>query len=267
MTFLYILLGLILTVLLYMRFEAGFLKVDRVLLTDRQPSLKIIQLSDIHIGRLKVRTQAIREVLEQEQPDFVVMTGDYIENAVHIPGFLSFLESIGQDLTIFLCLGNHDHKALYRKPKLQDDLLRRIEKLGITVLQNSSVCYQKGERKYNIVGIDDLNQGTPDLNKAFSACCGDAAVTLAISHNPDIALKIPPGRVDYLFTGHFHGGQIWMPFGLEYRLLRREKLSRMGIRKGLHSWNGAYLYISRGLGNVCFPLRFLSRPEITVFEL
>ena len=87
---------------------------------------------------------------------------------------------------------------------------------------------------------------------------------IAFSHNPDIVFKIPEGYVDYLLCGHFHGGQIWMPFNLEFRILRNEVLCKMGITRGAHKVKGINLYISRGLGNVCFPLRFLSTPEIAI---
>ena len=83
----------------------------------------------------------------------------------------------------------------------------------------------------------------------------------------DIALDLPGSSFDIIFSGHFHGGQIWAPFDLEYRLLRRERLCKAGIRRGLHAVNGMRLYIGRGIGNVVFPFRFLSPPEITVIDL
>jgi len=275
--------------LLYMRFEAGWLKVDRVKFTLSNKGLKIIQLSDIHMKYLKVSAQKVKNVISREKPDIIIMTGDYIENQDQIDAFLHFLETIRtikSDTVIYLCMGNHDYKAFDRncgkyhrqfhcKPhghsKYQshniEDFIQSIESLGVTVLYNRAVSYSKNSVKYNIIGFDDVNAGHPDINKALSFCAEDAFVNIAFSHNPDIIFQIPKGKVDYLFCGHFHGGQIWMPFHLEFNLLRKEKLCRIGINRGLHKLNGINLYINRGLGNVCFPLRFLSRPEITVFYL
>ena len=124
---------------------------------------------------------------------------------------------------------------------------------------------EKNSKRYNIIGIADMRYSHHNLEEAFRDCCRDSFLSLGFSHNPDIVLEIPKGRLDYLLCGHFHGGQIWAPFDLEFKVMRNEKLCKMGIKSGLHKINGINLYINRGLGNVVFPLRFLSRPEITVF--
>lgn len=267
MIFLYVFSGIIVLLLLYMRFEAGFLKVERVRFTKSSKSLRIVHLSDIHINRLKVPVWKIKKAIEQEKPDIVVMTGDYIEKAAHVHTFLDFLEEIKGRYPIYLCLGNHDHKAFSKLNTGIRQFIESISAMGVTVLHNDSVCFEKDRKIYNIIGVDDLKEGTADIKKALNSRFPAAYANIAISHNPDIVFLFPRGGVDYLFCGHFHGGQIWLPFNLEFNMLRRDKLCKMGIRWGLHKINGINLYINRGLGNVALPLRFLSRPEITVYHL
>lgn len=269
MIYLYILIALALTALVYMFFEAGFVEVKKVLFTSESNSLKVMLLSDIHINFLRVSPDKVRGIIDREKPDFIIMAGDYISRADQLPKFYSFLDAIqDKNRRIFLCLGNHDYEAFLKdKNGGLEKYVKGVSNRGITVLNNDSYCFIKDSRRYNIIGIADYRRGGPDLEKALQNCRRDALKNIAFSHNPDVILEVPEGKVDYLFCGHFHGGQIWLPFNFEFKALRHEKLCKMGIRRGLYNIKGINLYISRGLGNVLFPLRFLSRPEITIFYI
>lgn len=248
-----------------MLFEAQWVEVKSISFSNNKKGLKIIQLSDIHIKRLSVKVDKVLKVLEREKPDLVLITGDYIEKRKDIPKFLDFLKSFTFLCDIYLCLGNHDFRVFKNDKPGLEKFVNDIENLDTQVLHNRSVCIEKNGKKYNIIGIADKRSGYEDVNKSLNTCSKEASLNIAFSHNPDIIFEIPNGKIDYLLCGHFHGGQIWAPFDLEFRVLRNEKLCKMGIKRGLHKLNGIILYINRGLGNVCFPLRFFSRPEITVF--
>lgn len=267
MIYVFAFVAVIILLLVYMRFEAGFAEVKKVKFSKSGKSLKILHLSDIHIGLLKVPVKKVTDVVRAEKPDLIILTGDYVEKSSQAGAFIEFLESIKTGIPTYLCLGNHDYIAFSDDSKGFGDFIREIESTGARVLINDAVCFEKNSRKYNIIGIDDLKQGAPDLTKAMKNCCADAFMNIGITHNPDIVLEVRKGIVDYLFCGHFHGGQIRVPFDIESKCIRKDKLTRMGIRGGLHKLNGIIVYINRGLGNVIFPLRFLARPEITVYYL
>lgn len=282
MIYFYSFLLIIIIFLLYMRFEASMVKIERVRFTKSNRGLKIIQLSDIHMRFLKIPFQKVRNIIQSENPDIIIITGDYIDTPRQVKDFINFLDQIRGNIPVYLCMGNHDHKTFNiaaksrlrprsscadKEPSSIDEFIEALENKNINVLHNRAVCIQKNSKKYNLIGIDDLNAGKPCIEKALKTCDKAADINIAFSHNPDIIFEVPRDKVDYLFCGHFHGGQIWMPFNFEYKLLRNERLCKMGISRGLHKFKSINLYISRGLGNVCFPLRFLSRPEITVFYM
>jgi predicted MPP superfamily phosphohydrolase len=264
MIFLYSGIALIFIALAYMRFETTMLRTKKVYLTKSSTHLKVIQISDIHIKFLKVNITKITRVLEEENPDMIILTGDYIDNVKQIPEFLNFLEKVRGTHKVFLCFGNHDYKAFHRNEVGLVQFISDMEKMGINVLLNDSMYYEKGSNTYNIIGIEDLRSNRHQVEKAFEHCRNNVTSNIAFSHNPDIALELPEGKVDFLLCGHFHGGQIWMPFNFEFKFLRHEKLGKIGIKRGLKRFNNITIYISRGIGNVLFPLRFLSPPEITV---
>lgn len=264
MIYLYIFLAVVI-LLAYMHFEAGWIEVRHMKFAKSSKAFKILQLSDIHINLLRVSPQKVKNIIADEKPDLIILSGDYIEKARDVDAFLHFLTYIRCGFKVMLVLGNHDYKAFDRDAEGLKRFIDRIESCGVEVLHNRCTCIEKNSKRYNIIGIDDIREGSPAPVKALKDCCSDAFINIAFSHNPDIIFDLPKGKVDYLFSGHFHGGQIWAPFDMEFKLLRDDKLCKMGIKRGFHKLNGINLYINKGLGNVCFPLRFLSRPEITVY--
>jgi len=250
-----------------MRIEASWVEVNHIKFTKSSKNLKVLHISDVHINRLKVPWQKIRSIIKNENPDLILITGDCIEKEKHTDIFLDFIDYLDFVQPVYMCLGNHDHRAFsYDREKIQK-FVREVENCGIFVLVNDSICYNKNEKNYNIIGIDNIREGNPDIDKALNAKKENAFMNIAISHNPDIVYSLKGKGIDYLFSGHLHGGQIWAPFNLEFRLLREDKLGLNGIKKGLHRISGINLYISRGLGNVTVPFRFMSRPEITIYYL
>lgn len=267
MIYVYSIFSLLILFILYGSFEARFLEIKKIDFKKDKECLKLMQLSDIHYGRLKVHPEKIKSAIEYEHPDVIIITGDCIEKAEHSQGFLDFIDFIKGDYKICLCLGNHDYKAFSNNEKGLDTFIESLRKMGVEVLIDQCTQLEKNNKIYNLIGFQDVILGNPNLVSAFDCPSTDCFMNIGFSHNPDIIFRIPRGCVDYLLCGHFHGGQIWAPFNLEFKIFRKERLSKMGIKRGLHKIRGINLYINRGLGNVLVPLRFLSRPEITVFYL
>lgn len=261
----YILAALAL-LMLWMVLEARSIKPEHIKLSEGDPPVRAALLSDIHIGMLMVSKNKLRRLLKEAEPDFLVAAGDIIDSPHHLETLTRWLDSLQLGIPVYATLGNHDHTCLQKKPELIKLLRFNLTGRDVHLLVNESKCFAKGSRRINIVGIDDQRRGNPDPIKAKSVIDPKGDFTLAVSHNPDIALDLPPRYADLLVCGHFHGGQIWMPFNLEYKLFRHEKTCRDGFRRGLHEINGNRVYISRGIGNVVVPLRLGSRPEVTFID-
>ena len=261
---------IIIILLLYMRLEASLLKKNMLHFCSGSKGLKLAHISDIHINMLYITSNKLLSALDSMQPDIIIMTGDYIEKKKNIPKFIALLKEITDKYPVYLTFGNHDHNAFKYNIEDMSSFISAIEAAGATVLLNSNVKVTKNNKYYNIIGIDDLKRGRPNVKEAFkdiTSSSESGIINIAFSHNPDMVLNLPEDKVDYFLCGHFHGGQIWMPFHLEFRILRREKLCKLGYRRGLHKINGINVYINRGMGNVIFPFRFFSVPEIAVIQL
>ncbi len=228
-------------------------------------TLRLVLLTDLHIDRMRIPEKRLMTALERLQPDLVLFGGDLSgrekcePDAAGLLGRIMGLPNLSK-VPLVAVPGNHD----------SGDGLGLLQQSGARVLRNQVYVHQVRGQSWQIIGLDDRRQGTLDTARA----CQEARKTgvapqhsLVLVHNPDSLLDLPPGQAAWFCGGHFHGGQIWMPFRLEYHVLRDEKLPRAGFDKGCITLGDMTGYISRGLGCVLFPLRFCSLPEVVSLEI
>ena len=259
--------------IIYMRREAGAVMQETINLTGtgQECGLRVVHLSDLHLKINSFQLDTIISMVRGASPHIVVLTGDYIDSTKETDRFIAWMEElIGavKGAGFYLCFGNHDRQAFMRSPGLMREMTKSLKRLGVYVMENRTLSFSQDGRLYAITGFSDYYTSTfRNPRKALKGTPKDASYHIGISHNPDIALELTGPSPNLLLLGHFHGGQIWLPFHLEYTCLRNERLCKLGIRRGLYLFGGRSIYISRGLGCVLFPLRLLSRPEITLFIL
>lgn len=222
---------------------------------------KIVQISDLHTSRFmpKTRLERIIRLVNQQQPDAIAITGDIITKGSYFDP-----ETLEQELsrlkakTELAVLGNHDHWG-----KQLDELKQVLASSKINNLDNQVYEIERGGEKLAFVGVDDPYWGKPDLEKAI-AQLSDNSVAILLVHEPDYIEKTAKTHKFALqLSGHSHGGQIKIPF-IDPLVLP------YGGEKyfaGLSKVEDTIEYTNRGLGMTGLPLRFNSRPEITVFTL
>jgi len=227
---------------------------------------KILLFSDLHAEIFRIQPDKLLQAFNAANPDLILFAGDLAAHERHLPKALNLMNVIRQQPNLrnkpfFAVRGNHDREPV--AAKLQTAA-------GIMMLENTAVICELGGQPWQIIGLADLRTGRHDPAGVLSAA-EQAGIPperrLVFAHNPDTLLELPQGSAAFFLAGHFHGGQIWMPFRLEFLLLRSEKLPRAGFYKGHFTWQGTQAYISRGLGCVLLPLRLFSKPELTLLEI
>ncbi len=91
----------------------------------------------------------------------------------------------------------------------------------------------------------------------------DDAVLL-LSHNPDFIERIRDPRVGLAFSGHTHGGQVVVP---GYGAPRVPSIYGQKYLHGLVQAPCTRVFVTRGVGTVTPPVRFLCRPEVVLITL
>lgn len=214
------------------------------------------QLTDLHLGVLLTGQSVPRAVaaLMAAHPDLIVLTGDYISFRRHLPRLRDALQPLAAPYGIYAIFGNHDGWTD------RDAIAELLRGLHIQTLIDEHQVIALGGDRLVVAGVDDMWDGTPDLEAALRGVPAEAPIIL-LAHAPDYADEAAQTPVAVQLAGHTHAGHIRLP-GLGPLFLPRH-----GTRydRGLHRVGQMWLYVSHGVGG--WPLRIGCRGEVTVFTL
>lgn len=222
--------------------------------------LKIVQISDVHLGITlgKDFLASLVARINLLAPDLVFLTGDLLdpefpddEAAARILGGLKAAQGV------FAISGNHEFYAgLARFQKMMADA-------GIPILDNESRQISQGVQ---VAGIQDQTANrfpsagvACDLAKALKDL-DPSRPSLLLAHQPKELEPAIEKRVDVVFSGHTHRGQIF-PFGFVVRL----SYKYLGGRYRLGPQTD--LIVSSGTGFWGPPLRLFTDSQIVLVTL
>jgi uncharacterized protein len=114
-----------------------------------------------------------------------------------------------------------------------------------------------------VAGVDDLWWNADDFQAALASVpARDTKILLC--HNPIGIRQAVSHGVDFVLSGHTHGGQVRLP--LVGSLRGRSKLGQRFI-EGWNRLDGTQIYVNRGIGKSVVPLRLNCPPEIACLRL
>lgn len=222
-------------------------------------TLRVAQLSDLHLKTVGRFEERIATRVEALNPDVIVLTGDSIDDASALSSLAAFLDLLPPRSQRYAILGNWE----YWSGVDVSALATVYGHAACRLLVNETARLSHGGHTVEIVGLDDLLGGTPDLAQALPAS-GSGPNTLVLSHCPAYRDRVNDDHAAHttcMLSGHTHGGQVavgrWAPL--------RPPGSGTYV-SGWYRGAGLDLYVSRGLGTSLIPVRLGSVPEIAFFE-
>lgn len=230
--------------------------------------LRVVYLSDIHAGPYfsQSRVDDLIHTINRLNADLVLLGGDYANDSDGAIDFFKNLPMINSRYGVYAVMGNHDRTI----PEGNLTQLRSaMISAGVTPLVNEVASVRIGASTIYLAGIDDVDNGWPDLSKVSSQVRQEDYV-IFLSHSPAIIpeahkSKDMAGRsmwFDLGLFGHTHGGQIafigdWL------------NISKVEDRykEGWLVENRTNLLISRGVGTSLLPIRLLNRPQLHLITI
>ena len=219
-------------------------------------SLKIIQISDLHCRKYEGLERKFSSVINQMEPDIIVFTGDAINERAGLPRFRESLGELKAKTGKFAVRGNIESWYFSDIDILKDT--------GFRVLSNESLKLSKDGEFFYISGLD---YGFEDKALQVIDKIPSSSLNIFLYHTPDLIEDLSSEKTDLYLCGHTHGGQVRFPL---YGSLITLSVHGKKYDMGLYKVDRTFVYVNRGLGteggNVP-PVRFLCRPEITVFSI
>jgi predicted MPP superfamily phosphohydrolase len=231
--------------------------------------LRIVQVSDIHIGQNLERAQLEGFVacVNARRPDLVCISGDIADSpAADLEDFLPVLAELRATYGVVAVLGNHDH---YAGADRVEAALRQLT--PFRVLRDEQVTIEIRGQRLHVVGLDDHGRDwargktrLPYLTTALAHVPADEPILL-LAHRPDVFPQAAELGVALTLAGHTHGGQIGVPW-FDGRIRNLAEFVT-DFDRGLYERAGSYLYVNCGLGVTGQRIRLNTPREIVVIDV
>ncbi|HLH23951.1 MAG TPA: metallophosphoesterase [Chloroflexota bacterium] len=251
---------------------------------------RLALFGDLQVGILLANLATVRRVVRQvaaARPAAALLAGDFLYRAVRdrarqiraLVGLLEPLPAAG--IPTYAVLGNHDYPVQHVMPDPSGaasarELREAFTAIGVRVLHNEALALdapgatgaEPGAAALYLVGIGPHVPGA-DAPLAAIRQVPAGAARVVLMHNPASFQALPAGAAPLALAGHTHGGQIRVPFKPEWSgwsWTRHRVQPADGWLQGTGA-PGNHLYVNRGIGFSCLPVRFGCPPELTFFTL
>ena len=215
-------------------------------------TLRIVQFADSHVGNTFSGEGFARwvEKMQAENPDVVVITGDYVDDDTSKEDMVAACQALGTLKTtygVYYSFGNHDKG--YYGPAYRGysgaDLIAELEKNNVIVLQDETVLL---DNRFYLIGRQDRSEEQMGRSRAameeLTKDLDPDKFSIVLDHQPyDYAAQEASG-VDLVLSGHTHGGQL-IPFnrmgewlGLDDKIYGMEKRGNTSfiVTSGISDW-------------------------------
>ncbi|MDD7388401.1 MAG: metallophosphoesterase [Lachnospiraceae bacterium] len=266
---------------------------------------RIVQLTDLHNSTFGDNNCELVMQVADAAPDVILLTGDLVNDKVgeDTSVAVSLISQLKEIAPVYFSYGNQEDSM----EKAGVDIRQIYTDAGAVVLEREYVDTQIRGQQVRIGGIYGYCQ--PDVYAQETGRQDETAFlrmfqetdryTVLMCHMPVCWIEsgsLLEYRIDCVFAGHAHGGQIRLPFigglwapdqgwfpGQECGVYGTDEESWREFRENMLEWAAnmkydtsyyeaeqeyepSYLVLSRGLGNTDRIPRFNNIPEIVVVD-
>lgn len=227
-----------------------------VLVSGLPPSLNGLRIgfmTDIHCSRWVSQedVQRAARLLTQEQPDLVVLGGDYVTwgDRQYVQASAEALAPLSAPHGVFGILGNHDDDRY---------MPAALAARGIGVLKDAHTQLTINGETVDLVGIRFWTKRYADIAPLMR---GTSGTVILLAHDPRRLTEAAALNVPLVLSGHTHGGQVVLP------LVGPVAAQKFPVVAGVGTRDKTTMFVSRGIGTVYVPVRINCPPEVALLTL
>lgn len=218
----------------------------------------LLHLTDMHLDMAPDLPDVLISALSRVgHYDICVLTGDFRARTYGpYEAALEAMKKVRPSLKgpVYAVLGNHD--TIRMAPGL--------EAMDIRLLLNESIALERGGQSVYLAGIDDPHFYRADNIEKATDRVPRQAVSILLSHSPEMYRHAAYADFDLMLSGHTHGGQISLPG--RFPLMLNAHAPRR-ICSGPWRYRSLQGYTSVGSGVSIVDVRFNCPAEITLHRL
>jgi len=257
------------------------------LLPKGSKAIKVLHFSDLHLTPNRKREIADVKSFADLRPDLVISTGDFL---AHKDAVGPTLDALGDLLNLpgLFVFGSNDYYApSFKNPfsyLLKDDgsrklgaklpwqkLQKQLTKAGWKDLNHNKVKLKVNGVVIEARGTDDAHLELDDYRKVEGKVSKTADIAIGVTHAPyeRVLAAMAQDKLDLIFAGHTHGGQIRLPWlGGSKSLTTNCDLENWRSRGVTKVNDEPWLNVSAGMGMSPFaPIRLACPPEVSLITL
>jgi predicted MPP superfamily phosphohydrolase len=227
-------------------------------LAPEHEGLKILHLTDIHFSEDRTvhnklsnkfakylnpfcpikETLDLANYLERsgQKVDIIALTGDVISGSPKDLSHeaLSALQLVFKNSGakfIFYTRGNHDYYS--EGTPSAKIVVEKLKTLGVQDITSKHVEIQINGKKMHFIGMDDYSEGQPIPPVSNNTRLSETSILLLHDQS---ALRSDCAEVDLVLSGHYHGGELYIPYLFDGAWLMKLRGFNENINKQVRFW-------------------------------
>jgi len=247
------------------QFRVNHVQIPYPQMRDILKNKTVVQISDLHLTGNRSLEDKILSVLDSLKPDFIFLTGDYVQWDGDYEVALDLLSRMKARVGVWAVMGDYDYSnsrksCLFCHEKDSGEFTKRHR---VHFLKEKYEQIKLEEGVFWIGGADFTENHDAFRAETRKLSKERRLPVMILSHNPLLFDKLDSDQNVFILAGDTHGGQIPLPSWL-WRIMGYEKNALYNY--GVFQRGEKKMFVSRGIGTSHLPFRLSCAPEIVVFH-